>query len=63
MARDNKTAMKWFVTIVASILFIFSTIYRTMNNLGADTVMCTVYVSVAGLVWGANIVDYFKKPK
>lgn len=61
--KRGKYAMKWFVTIVSSALLIFSTVIRAIGGLGADVTLCTVFVTIAGLVWGANIVDYFKKIK
>lgn len=61
--KPGKNAMKWFVTIISSLLLIFSTIMRTMDGQSADVTLCTVFVTISGLVWGANIADYFKKLK
>jgi hypothetical protein len=65
MAEVNprRNAMKWFVTIISSLLLIFSTIIRAIDGQGADVTLCTVFVTISGLVWGANIADYFKKLK
>jgi len=62
-ANNGKHAMKWFVTIVSSLLLVFSTIIRAIGGQGADVTLCTVFITISGLVWGANIVDYFKKIK
>lgn len=61
--KQTKHAMKWFVTIVSSLLLIFSTIVRAMGGLGADVTLTTAFITISGLVWGANIADYFKKIK
>ena len=61
--KNGKHAMKWFVTIVSSLLLVFSTIKRAIDGQGADVTLCTVFVTISGLVWGANIADYFKKIK
>jgi len=60
---ETKQAMKWFVTIVSSLLFIFSTIMRVVAGQSADMALGTVFVTISGLVWGANIADHFKKLK
>lgn len=61
--ETSKQAMKWFITIIASLLFVFSTAMRVISGQGADVTLCTVFLTVSGLVWGANIADYFKKLK
>jgi len=62
-ARDNsnKTGLKWFVTIVSALLLAISTIYRLRQNLEADRTLSAIFAFLAGLPWGANIIDYFKK--
>jgi hypothetical protein len=62
-ARENshKTGLKWFVTIVSALLLAISTIYRLKQNLEADRTLSAIFAFVAGLPWGANIIDYFKK--
>lgn len=59
--KDGKHAMRWFVTVIASSLFVFSTIKRVIDGQGADITICTVFITLSGLIWGANIADYFKK--
>jgi len=62
--KDSRaTGIKWFVTIVASLLFIFSTIYRVFLGQDADKGLCWVFLVIAGLVWGANFINYFVKHK
>lgn len=59
--KTGNTKMKWFVTIVSSLLLIISTISRIIQKLDADKTLCTVFVIVVGLIWGANFINYFKK--
>jgi uncharacterized membrane protein len=62
--RDTKNevnAIKWFVTIVASIVFIASSIVRIKGGQDVDDKLCWVFIVTSGLVWGANFVNYFKK--
>jgi len=59
--KSGNTTMKWFVTIVSSLLLIISTIFRIMHELEADKILCTVFVIIVGLIWGANFINYFKK--
>ena len=61
--KGNKNAMKWFITIVSSLLLIASTVIRAIGGMPADVGLCTVFITISGLVWGANIADYFKKIK
>lgn len=56
-----KNRLKWFVTIVSSLLFATSTIYRLTQNLEADKTLSAIFAFIAGLPWGANIIDYLKK--
>lgn len=56
-----KNKLKWFVTIVSSLLFATSTIYRLTQNLEADKTLSAIFAFIAGLPWGANIIDYLKK--
>lgn len=56
-----KNRLKWFVTIVSSLLFAISTIYRLTQNLEADKTLSAIFAFIAGLPWGANIIDYLKK--
>lgn len=58
---SHKTGLKWFVTIVSALLLAISTIYRLKQNLEADRTLSAIFAFVAGLPWGANIIDYFKK--
>lgn len=58
--KNLRNRMKWTMTIVASLLLIFSTVYRAINGMGADVALCTLFISIAGMIWGANIADYFK---
>lgn len=63
MALDTKDRMKWFVTIVSSILLSISTIARLATGLEADKTLCTVFVVMGGFVWGANVIEFIKKIK
>lgn len=63
MKLDNKERMKWFVTIVASLLLAFSTITRVLNGQEADRTLCIVFVVMGGFVWGANVIEFIKKIK
>lgn len=60
-ADKNEHALKWFVTIVSSLLLLISTIYRLTEGLEVDKTLLTVFAFIAGLPWGANIIDYIKK--
>ncbi len=53
--------MKWFIIGVVSFLLILSTIFRLVTSLGADRTLCMVFIIVAGLVFGANLIGLFKK--
>lgn len=59
--KSGNIKMKWFVTIVSSLLLIISTLIRLRNGVEADKILCTVFVIVVGLIWGANFINYFKK--
>lgn len=59
--KSGSNWMKWFVTIVSSLLLVISTISRIIQKLEADKTLCTVFVIVVGLIWGANFISYFKK--
>jgi len=59
--KSGNIKMKWFVTIVSSLLLIISTLSRIMNKMDADKILCTVFIIVVGLIWGANFINYFKK--
>jgi hypothetical protein len=59
--KTGNTKMKWFVTIVSSLLIIISTVARIIQKLEADKILCTVFIIVVGLIWGANFINYFKK--
>jgi len=61
--ETSKQAMKWFITIIASLLFVFSTTMRVISGQSADVTLGSVFLAISGLVWGANIADYFKKLK
>lgn len=60
-AHKNKNGLKWFVTVVSSSLLVISTIYRLRQNLEADRTLSAIFAFIAGLPWGANIIDYLKK--
>lgn len=59
--NGGRQGMKWFVTIVASVLTIFSTVFRTINGGEADKYVCAVFVVSLGFVWGANMISYIIK--
>jgi hypothetical protein len=63
MAYTNgkSQAMKWVVLGVSSFLLVVSTLIRTMQGQEADDGLCWVFISVGGLIFGAKIVEYFKK--
>jgi hypothetical protein len=58
---NGKNRQKWFVTIIASLLIVVSTFYRLVNGMEADKTVCTVFMFIAGLPWGANIIDFIRK--
>lgn len=58
---DSRNRLKWFVTIVSSTLWIISTLYRLTQDLEADKTLSMIFAFIAGLPWGANIIDYIKK--
>ena len=53
--------MKWFIIGVAALLFIVSTIIRFSDRLEADKTLAMVFMVVAGLVFGANLIGLLKK--
>ncbi len=53
--------MKWFIVGISALLLIASTIVRMIANLEADKTLCMVFIIVAGLVFGANLISLFKK--
>jgi hypothetical protein len=59
--EEKKNGMKWFVTIVASALFTYSTIFRVLEGKEVDPTLCFMFAFVAGLPWGANLLNYIKK--
>jgi hypothetical protein len=60
--QNGKTqGMKWTMTIVASVLLAVSTVYRMAEGEEADSGLCWVFISIAGLIYGAKIIEYFKK--
>lgn len=61
--KGGKYAMKWFITVIASGMFVYSSVVRVEMGLEADKSLCAVFAFVAGLPWGANIMEYFKKLK
>jgi hypothetical protein len=58
---EKKAGIKWFVTIVASSLFTYSTIFRVYEGKEVDPTLCFMFAFIAGLPWGANLLDYFKR--
>ena len=53
--------MKWTVLTVLSALFAISTLIRLIRGEEADDRLCWVFMSVSGLIFGAKIIEYFKK--
>lgn len=53
--------MKWAIIVVASVLLVVSTLYRLFNGQDADNTLIWAFTVVAGLVFGANIVDRLTK--
>ena len=56
--QNGNIYLKWFITIVASLLLVFSTVVRVMNGDPVDKTLCLLFGFIAGLPWGANIFDY-----
>ncbi len=61
--NDKTRAIKWFVTIVAAVMFIVTTLLRSLSGQGADNTVAWVFLVIAGLPWGANFIDWFKAKK
>jgi Co/Zn/Cd efflux system component len=60
--ENNKSwAMKWVVLIVASLIFILSSIVRIFEGAEVDSGLCWLFISVSGLIFGAKAIEYFKK--
>lgn len=54
-------AMRWVVLIVSSCMFVGSTTVRLFEGKEADSGVCWVFLSVSGLIFGAKLIDTFKK--
>jgi len=61
MKIEQSVKLKWFVTITISVLFGVSTIFRVLNGQEADKSLCGVFIVMGGFVWGANLINVFKK--
>jgi len=53
--------MKWTLLIVASVLLAITTLYRMIEGEDADMGLCGVFISISGLIYGAKIIEIFKK--
>jgi hypothetical protein len=53
--------MKWTLLIVASVLLAITTLYRMIEGEEADMGLCGVFISISGLIYGAKIIEIFKK--
>lgn len=58
--NTNQDKLRWFMMLVASILFSASVIVKLFKPATEVNSISTVFVTVAGLVLGSTAVNYFK---
>lgn len=56
----NQDKLRWFMMIVASLLFSASIIIKLFVPTTEISTISTVFVSISGLVLGSTAVSYFK---
>lgn len=59
----NNQGMKWLIVIVISAIFAAACVVSMIRGAETDRELATVFIVIAGLVWGARIVDSLKKIK
>ena len=59
--KKSKLFLKVYFSLVISVLFIMSSVVRINSGQEVDQNLCFLFAFIAGLPWGANLIDVIRK--